>query len=112
MERLTRILLAIGIAKNGVVLVDEIETGFHYSILKSVWEAMFKAACDNDVQLFLTTHDWETVVTAHNVFSENDGWYEQFRYIRLERTEDAEVQAVHYTREELEAAIKSGVELR
>src|SRR5690606_39750852 len=37
--RLTNILLEIGVNENGIVLIDEIENGFHYSILADVWKA-------------------------------------------------------------------------
>ena len=55
--------LANGIAeaKNGVLLVDEIETSIHSSVLKSVFSWLISACKEFNVQLFLTTHSIETV---------------------------------------------------
>lgn len=111
LERLARILLAVASSRGGVVLVDEVENGFHFSVLIGVWRAVIKAAERYDVQLFLTTHDWETVVAAHRAFQEAER-YDEFRYMRLERGEDGEIRVVNYTEEALEAAIQGGLEVR
>src|SRR5262249_49292062 len=43
-RRLLSILLAIANAPGGVVLIDEVENGLHYSVLKDVWKAIGQAA--------------------------------------------------------------------
>src|SRR5262249_1285242 len=58
-RRLLSIVLAIANASGGVVLIDEIENGLHYSVQKQVWQAIAKAARRLDVQVFATTHSWE-----------------------------------------------------
>lgn len=57
------IALANGIAeaKNGVLLVDEIETSIHASVLKKVFSWLINACKEFNVQMFLTTHSLETV---------------------------------------------------
>jgi hypothetical protein len=110
MERLARILLAVFTARDGVVLVDEVEAGFHHSVLKDLWKVLAGATAQYQVQLFATTHDWETVVAAHEAFSELEA-YESFRYIRLDR-EDGRVRAAVYEREDLQVAIERGLEVR
>lgn len=110
LERLARLLLAVGAARGGVVLVDEIEAGFHYSVLKNVWKVVAEATADYQVQLFATTHDWEAIVAAHEAFSELEE-YERFRYVRLDR-EDGRVRPRVYSREALQAAIEAGLEVR
>ncbi|MHB8126437.1 MAG: AAA family ATPase [Desulfitobacteriaceae bacterium] len=57
------IALANGIAEaqNGVLLVDEIETSIHASVLKKVFLWLINACKEFNVQLFLTTHSLETV---------------------------------------------------
>lgn len=57
------ISLANGIAeaRNGVLLVDEIETSIHSSALKKVFSWLLNVCKEFNVQLFLTTHSLETV---------------------------------------------------
>jgi hypothetical protein len=82
-RRLLSVLLAIVNTPGGVVLIDEVENGLHYSVLKDVWKAIAVAARQTEVQVFATTHSWECIQAAHHAFQEN-GPYEM-RYYRLDR---------------------------
>ena len=109
MARLASLVLAIGNAPNGVVLVDEIENGFHHSILPKVWKAIGEAARRFNTQVFATTHSLECIMAAHKAFSESERY--DFRLYRLERV-NGDIHAVNYDRESLEAAIETGLEVR
>jgi hypothetical protein len=109
MTRLANLVLAIGNAPNGVVLVDEIENGLHHSILSKVWRAIGEVARQFNTQVFATTHSLECIIAAHRAFSES-GCYD-FRLHRLERVNET-IRAVTYDQETLEAAIETGLEVR
>lgn len=49
------------LAKNGVLLVDEIEAGIHSRALTDFIAKLLKVCSDNNVQLFLTTHSLEAI---------------------------------------------------
>ncbi len=59
------IVLANGIAeaKDGILLIDEIETSIHASALQDVLQFLFMAGQKFNVQLFITTHNQEVVDT-------------------------------------------------
>jgi hypothetical protein len=59
MVRLASVVAYIGTARNGVVLLDEIENGLHHSILGRVWGIIGEAARHFDTQVFATTHSRE-----------------------------------------------------
>jgi hypothetical protein len=84
--RLLSILLAIAQAAGGIVLIDEIENGLHYSVMKNVWKAIAEAARTAEAQIFATTHSWECIQAAHHAYKES-GPYEM-RYYRLDRIKD------------------------
>jgi AAA15 family ATPase/GTPase len=109
MGRLLTILLAIAEAKGGLVMVDEIDTGFHYSILRDVWLAIARAARENDVQILATTHSWECVTAAHESFAASETY--DLRIHRLDRIDES-VTSVTYDRETAEVAVASGLEMR
>lgn len=48
-------------ARNGVLLIDEIETSIHKSAMKKIFSWLVDACEKFDVQLFLTTHSLEAV---------------------------------------------------
>lgn len=87
---LTSILLTIARASGGCLLIDEMETGFHHSSLVDIWRAIATAAETYNTQIFATTHSWECIQAASEVFQ--DSQEHDFRYHRLERVgEDIEV---------------------
>jgi predicted ATP-dependent endonuclease of OLD family len=108
--RILTILLAISSAKDGVVLIDEVETGVHYSIIPSLWKAIADFARRNKTQIIATTHSWECVKGAHDFFH-NDSDYYDFRVHQLRRVE-GQVEAVTFDAEMVETAILNGMELR
>lgn len=61
MERLFGIILALVNAQNGFLLIDEVDTGLHYSILPDVWRVIFRMAHKLNVQVFATTHSWDCI---------------------------------------------------
>ena len=54
--RVVGLSLALTSAKGGILLVDEIDTGLHHSVLADMWRLVMKSARQNDVQVFATTH--------------------------------------------------------
>lgn len=109
MVRLASLVLLIGVAPGGVVLVDEIENGLHHSILATVWRAIGDVARQFETQVFATTHSLECIEAAHKAFAESDVY--DFLLHRLERSDET-IRAVTYDQEALEAAIETGLEVR
>ena len=44
-----------------VLLIDEIENGFHYSVQEDMWRMILTAAKDDGTQFFFTTHSYEVL---------------------------------------------------
>ena len=45
----------------GVLLIDELDTGLHYSTLQPIWRFLIETARDLDFQLFATTHSQDCI---------------------------------------------------
>lgn len=56
MRRMLALSLALASARGGYLLVDEIDTGLHWSVMADMWKLVMQAAKDNGVQVFATTH--------------------------------------------------------
>lgn len=106
MTRLARIILGISSAPAGVLLIDEIENGFHHSVQTKVWEAIACAAEQFDTQIFATTHSYECFENAVKGLGA-----EGFRLFRLEARNGSN-QAVSYDPELMDAAIRHYMEVR
>ena len=104
--RIVRLAMAIVSCKNGVVLVDEIENGIHYSALPKLWKVVAELAHRNNVQVFASTHSYECVAAGVSALGSPD-----FRFHRLE-TKGRRNRCVPYSTTELSAAMAYDVEVR
>lgn len=59
MQRMLGIALALVNARDGILLIDEVENGLHYTILPQLWRLIFETARQLNVQVFATSHSWE-----------------------------------------------------
>ena len=109
MRRLLRISVGLQFSKGGLLAVDEIENGLHYSVMKNVWQTIAVAARELDVQVFATTHSEECIRSAHEAFSESENY--DFRLHRLEYVDGA-IKSVTYDQDALGFALESGWEVR
>jgi hypothetical protein len=109
MSRLASLILAIGNAKNGVVLVDEIENGFHHKVMPKVWSAIAKTARRFNCQVFATTHSLECIASAHKAFCQENHY--DLLVHRLDKVDD-NVVAVAFGRDELDAAFEMKMDVR
>ena len=109
MVNLANYILAIWQASNGVVLIDEIENGFHYSVLPDVWKVIEQTARKFNTQVFVSTHSFENIVAAHNTFSKSENY--DFKLYRIEQS-GLESRAIGYTKDTLKLAIDNKFEVR
>lgn len=61
MNRLFGIALALVNAEDGLLLIDEFESGLHYSVQPELWKLIFLVAERLNVQVVATTHSWDCI---------------------------------------------------
>lgn len=93
----------------GVILIDEVESGLHFSVQDQVWEAIFNLALQLNVQVIATTHSWDTIVGFQNAANRSPA--EGMLY-RLEREANGEIYAERYTETEVAIAAEQRIEVR
>lgn len=109
-SRLFNLYCSLLVADSKLALIDEIENGIHYSSLPTMFKGIQQIAADNDIQSLITTHSWECICAAYNVFAEA-GRLEDFQLIRLEQEGD-NVRAVLINDEDLDTIMEAGHEIR
>ncbi len=109
-NRLMQIAFTMIAYPNSILLIDEIENGFHYSFFPKLWEIIGKTAKETSCQVFATTHSYECIRGAA-AFADNDANSEAFRFIRLEKQGDGIVPQV-FENDSLEYAVKNDWEVR
>jgi hypothetical protein len=61
MRRMLALSLSLIRSAGGFLLVDEIDTGLHYSVMADMWRLVVEAARRANVQVFATTHSSDCV---------------------------------------------------
>jgi ABC-type branched-subunit amino acid transport system ATPase component len=109
----TRRLLALAIllarATGGVLLVDEIDTGLHYTALESMWRFVVETARRLDIQVFATSHSGDCVRALAWLQSDAPDLASEVSVHRVERGADA---AVLYSAADIETAARHHIEVR
>ncbi len=107
-NRLLGLVLALVNAKDGMLLIDEIESGLHYSIQPQMWQLVFQIANDLNIQVFATTHSKDCVEAFQRVASEHP---EEGVLVRLGHKKDDIVASV-FKEADLAVAVEQDVEVR
>ncbi len=83
-KRLLALSLAFLGARDGLILIDEVETGLHHNVLVDVWKSLDWLSREFNVQVFATTHSYECIRAARSVFKLSESG-DELAYIRLQR---------------------------
>ncbi|MBF0560686.1 MAG: ATP-binding protein [Alphaproteobacteria bacterium] len=63
MWRMLAIAIALTQAKDGYLLIDEIDTGLHHTVMADMWKMIAQTAKELNVQVFATTHSYDCVTS-------------------------------------------------
>jgi predicted ATPase len=93
---------------SGVLLVDEIDTGLHYSVMTEMWQLILNAAKEFDVQVFAATHSFDCVQSlayASAVLEESNA-------VTVQRIEAGKRKPIPYDDEMIKVAAEHQIEVR
>ena len=111
MRRILAIIAAIADMKNGVLLVDEIENGLHYTSLSLAWKAILASCQEYNVQMIATTHSYECIEALSNTYAEIEPNGDNIRLYRIDQG-DSKHQVFPFNTEVLRAGIEKAFEVR
>ncbi len=107
--RMLGLTLAIVNARNGVLLVDEIDTGLHFSAMSNMWRLIWKTAKRLNVQVFATTHNsdcWTSLAAIASTESPSE------EGITIQRIEKGKPNSIVFTERQVVIAAERGIEVR
>jgi AAA15 family ATPase/GTPase len=113
-RRFLNIVTAVSEKQNAFVCIDEIENGLHYSAYKWLWKSLLSFSEQNEVQLFITTHNIETLACLKYVLE--DVQFENMRayskVFAVSKTMKSAYKAYGYSYKEFKTAMENDIELR
>lgn len=107
--RLLGLIAGLLNSRNGVFLVDEIDTGLHYSVMKKMWEIVTHIAVKLDIQVFATTHSQDCIDSLAGYISSENSPIDSFS---IQRIAPDRSKAISYTENEIVDCAKHGIEVR
>nr|WP_302830585.1 ATP-binding protein [uncultured Bacteroides sp.] len=106
-NRILTIILALVNCKDGVFLLDEFETGLHYTVQNRLWEIIFMLSQKLNIQVFVSSHSRDCIDSFIAVNKEKQG-----QIIRLDNR-NGDIVAVNYNDEKtMEFIAQNDVEIR
>lgn len=109
MWRVMALILALVNSRNGTLLVDDIDTGLHYTVMRDIWKLVWDTARKLNVQIFATTHNSDCWMSLAEVADEEDTTEDK---ITIHRIEKGASQSVMFDEEEMAIAAEQGIEVR
>ena len=108
--KLIHIVLLMLANPGSIILIDEIENGFHYSFFPKLWEIIGKLSVETKCQIFATTHSYECINGAVALAANADN-PELFRFVRIEQN-NGNITPHVFDNDSFEYAVKSKWEVR
>lgn len=111
-KKILDILSAIFEKQNGILLIDEIENGLHYSSLSVLWKAIINRVLNSNLQLFITTHSYECIEAMTEIYKELNLKEDLISLFRIDKDSGGKHNAFQYEAETLLEGIEKKFELR
>jgi predicted ATPase len=109
MWRMLAIAVSLVRAKDNILLIDEIDTGLHYSVMADMWRLVYEAADLFNVQVFATTHSYDCVHSLSTICA--PGMSDR-REITIQRIEQNKRKSVPFSESEIKMAAERQIEIR
>lgn len=114
LRKLLMIIISIFRCKNGILLIDEIDNGFHFSTMKTLWEVILTVTTKNNVQLFASTHNIDSLKGLNDILKENKyiKYQEEVSAFKLIKNQEGKVTSLLYDYPSFVYSINQELEMR
>lgn len=110
-RKVLAVVLSIYRCRNGVLIIDELDNGLHFSVMPRLWKVILYMCEKYHTQIFASTHSYDLVKSLSEIVEKSDEKPRVASY-KLIRKNDDELAALRYSAEELTYAIVQQMEVR
>ena len=107
--RMLGIALSLAKARGGILLIDEIDTGLHYSVMADMWRLVRDTAKRLDVQVFATTHSRDCYEALAEICRADVDTNSE---VSIQRIEKGKPKAVSFSEREIIIVADRSIEVR
>lgn len=113
MRKVFHLISVILYKTGGAVIIDEIDNGLHYSAMKPMWSAVLDAVRLSRTQLFITTHNIDSLKALAKVLQEKEELQKSVLTANLVRhPENDTCEIIPYDFPAFELCIEQEIEMR
>ena len=93
----------------GMLFIDEIDTGLHYTVMADMWRLIHASAKQFNVQVFASTHSYDCVQSLSTICRSDD---EAAGEVSIQRIEANKSVAIAFSEAEIQTAAERHIEIR
>lgn len=109
-NRYIEILCSLLSNTRGTVFIDEIENGIHYSKLYDIWKAIIEVVKEEEIQLFVTTHDLESIEALTRASEAMN--FKEISSIKLAKDTENKIYPIIRNYNSFSATVNAGMDIR
>ena len=109
MRRLLALSLSLVRTGNGFLLIDEIDTGLHFSVMEEMWKLVVTTALESNVQVVATTHSYDCIQGLAALLESTPEFAPE---VSVQKVERSLAEAVSLDAEQIRVAVRQDIEVR
>ena len=109
MRRLLAMRLSFVGAENGLLLIDGIDTGLHWTVMEDLWQLVVDVARRSNVQIFATTHSLDCIRGLGSLLNSRPDLNDE---VSIQKLHGSLTQAACLRGHEIRVAVEQDIEVR
>ena len=109
LRRLLAMRLSFVGAANGFLLIDEIDTGLHWTIMEDMWQLVVEVARRSNVQIFATAHGYDCIRGLGSLIQSRPDLEEE---VSIQKIHGSLKQAACLRGDQIRVAVEQNIEVR
>ena len=109
MRRLLALSLSLMRTAEGFLLIDELDTGLHWTVMEEMWRLVVETARQSSIQVFATTHSFDCLRGLAALVESRPDLAEEISVQKIERLL---TKAVGVDAQDLRVAVEQNIEVR
>lgn len=111
-RKVVSLVVAVMNCQGGILLVDEIENGLHFSTMERLWEIIINAVRRKRVQLFASTHSYDMLKALSRAGNKITDEAVDVSAYKLMHREEGEICVLAYSQQDFAYAMEQNMEVR
>ena len=107
--RILTLAIVLTQCAGGMLFIDEIDTGLHYTVMADMWRLIYNASKQFGVQVFASTHSYDCVHSLSTICQSDNGIRHE---VTIQRVESNRPTAIAFSEAEIRTAAARQIEIR